>query len=349
MSWLQLALRQHEVCWHTPRHPGEQRVFLYGNSAIFGYPLPTEQTLSYLLNQHFDRSDGPAYVFNLGFAGSFQVKDALIMRASLAYQPDAIVYAATLSDFDHFAPCWLPGIVRLFDGNRSLALQFASERPAGLAEPLQIYRTVLTTPSPEHSRAQPLWQIGAFVRTLAREHADRVRHYLLPSLRDSAINTSGRQTHYDCAKTREEAGHLYNHWQEWNILAYLKEVSDSTGVPVAIVNWPVAHEPVDDCYNVRFTNAALSEYNLWLAEEAKAAGFAYLDLHDFLAPEDFVDSLHVSAPGHRKLAERFAPFLDALLSEIESTRQRTRQTATERTATAQTERSGDRPPERQHE
>jgi hypothetical protein len=320
VAWLRLLLQQHEVCWRAPRQPNELRVFLYGDSAVFGHPLHSEDTVAYHLNEHFDRSGIPAHIFNLGFAGAFQLKDALIMRASLAYQPDVIVYAVTLSEFDHFAPCWWPGIVALFDANRPLVLQFAAEHPAGLQEPLEIYRSLLSAPSLEHSPAQQLRQLGAFVRTAAREEALRIRRYALPNLPDDPVETEGRQNHYDCAKTKKMIEQHYSNWQTWNILAYLREIRDATGIPVLVVNWPVANEPVDDCYNVRYTNAALREYNQWLAEQVRASGFSYVDLYDFLSPEDFVDSLHVTAAGHRKLAERLAPILDSLISDLEQTK-----------------------------
>src|SRR2546426_105394 len=49
--WLQLLLRQHELCWRPPARPDELRVVLGGNSAMFGFPLPVEETFGYLLNE----------------------------------------------------------------------------------------------------------------------------------------------------------------------------------------------------------------------------------------------------------------------------------------------------------
>ena len=328
--WLELLLRQHEVCWRAPQQPDELRVFLYGNSAVFGYSLRPQDSFAYGLNERFDRRRIPAHIFNLGFAMTYQLKDALIMRASLTYQPDVIVYGVTLSDFEHVAPSPFFGIMQFFDVNRALALQFAAERPAGLEEPLEIYRSLLSMVSLEHSPAQQLWQLGAAIRAAAREHARRIPGKTSPDLPDDPEWTARRRTlRYDCGRIKEGIEQRFKDWQQWNILAYLKQLSDSTGVPVAIINWPVANEPVDDCYNVRYTNAALAEYNQWLAEQAHAAGFAYIDLHDFLSPEDFVDSLHVAPRGHRKLAERLAPFLDTWLSHIASDRRTSPQTATD--------------------
>src|SRR5262245_5810935 len=65
--WLEIMLRQHELCWRAPRTPNELRVLLLGSSAVYGFPLPVEETLSGYLNDHFARTGTPAHMFNLGF------------------------------------------------------------------------------------------------------------------------------------------------------------------------------------------------------------------------------------------------------------------------------------------
>jgi hypothetical protein len=314
--WLQLLLRQHEVCWRRPDSKDEVRIFLYGNSAIFGHPLPVRETLAHLLNERFFATHFPAHVFNLGFVATYQLKDAVIIHESQTYEPGLIIYATSLSDFDHYAPTLWPGLAKLFTSNASEMIQFADEKPAGLSALLEIYRGVVLDPRYGAERATRLRQIGALLRTGVRHHAQTIRHRLLPGEAPASLDVERRQTQYDCATTKKDFATRYDGWQAWNALAYLQQIQETTGVQVLIVNWPAAHEPVDDCYNVRYPSAAFAEFNQWLQEQATSRGMHYLDLHELLPAEDFVDSLHVSAPGHRNIADAIQPIIESLVKRI---------------------------------
>jgi hypothetical protein len=107
----------------------------------------------------------------------------------------------------------------------------------------------------------------------------------------------------------------FQNWQGWNILAFLEQLQRERDLLLLIVHWPVAHEPVDDCYNVRFTNALAAEFVDWLAAESRALELAYLDLHDLLPSDDFLDSLHVSPKGQRRIANAIAQTLEPMLEQ----------------------------------
>jgi len=308
--WLGLLLRQHEVCWRIPTRDDEVRIFAVGNSAVFGYPLLPSETFSAALNARFAATGVPAHVFNLGFVTTYQLKDALIVREALAYAPRVIVYALTLTEFMHIAPTPYPIDVEFFRANAPATLRFAAERPPGLAEPLDRYRVFLDGPW-EFLRALHLDQIGALVHAAVRRGADAVRQHWFPEYAGKSPPLDARQTTYDCDKTKRDALSAYYEWQQWNILDFLQQLRDTLGIDIVIVNWPVAHEPVDDCYNVRYPAALVQQYNQWLAEQAQRRAFAYVDVHDLLPSDAFVDSLHVTASGHQAIAEHLAPMLEA--------------------------------------
>ena len=164
-------------------------------------------------------------------------------------------------------------------------------------------------------------ETGRFVRYTARSYADALRRrFLLPEghLPPDGIPPNERrhlrrQTRYDCAKTQAKYAKLFTGWQEWSVLPWLAELRERTGVRVALLNWPVAHEPVGACYNVRLPEVALREFNAVIRAEASRLNLPLLDLHDLLAPDDFFDSLHPRPKGQRKIAERLAPEIRALL------------------------------------
>jgi len=325
--WLEPLLRQHEICWYAAAHPDELRIFVYGNSAVFGFPLPVEETLGPLLNRQFPEADIPAHLFNLGFVAAYQIKDALIIHESLKYQPDVIVYALTLSEFNHVRPEMAklrtpqPGaeVMRQFIGSNARELAaFAEERPAGLAAALEAYRS-LPGSSAHACHFLPgdhLRQLGALVRTAVHLHARSIRTRLFPNHPAPQLQTRGRQSRYDCAHTKSEYAQLYRRWTDWNVLTYLRQIHQTLGIPIVVVNWPVAHEPIDDCYNVRYPSAALQQFNNWMERETRTRGMYYVNLQTLLPADDFLDSLHVSARGHRKIAYWLGRALHPLLLNL---------------------------------
>jgi len=250
----------------------------------------------------------------LGMVATYQLKDAVIIHESLKYRPDLIIDAVTPSDFSHYAPSPWPSLVDFFNSNRAASIAFAQEHPQGLAEPLETYRDELTRTAPSYPILH-LHRIGRTIRAIIRQNALDTRHLLAPDAPPPPFDSAGRQTTYDCAKTQNDMDLWYRNWKDWNILAYLAQVRDATGVQVAIVNWPVAHEPVGACYNVRYTNEMFEDYNQWLREETRALGLPYLDLHDSLPADEFIDSLHLDADGNQKVAEKMAAFLMPLLEK----------------------------------
>jgi hypothetical protein len=310
--WLELLLRQHEICWR--RSAGEARIALVGNSGIFGYPLPVEQTFGGRLNAHFDAHRIPAHVFNLAFVNSYQLRDAVIIHEALAYAPDVLLYPVTFAEFVHTAPAvFPPHLVRFFTSNKPSLYELASKPPAGLAELLAVYRAMLDQSEVSNDAFFRLREVGAFARSAAQQHALRVKHALTAI--SPTIRTKGRQTKYNCGQILADTAWQYDHWRDWSVLGYAAELQRA-GIEVVIVNWPVAHEPVDDCYNVRWSAANVAAFNDWTARESRALGLRYIDLHAFLAPEEFLDSLHLSPAGHQRVADRLAAELDPVIRSV---------------------------------
>ena len=308
--WLELLLRQHEVCWRSGRE-GEARVFLLGNSGPFGFPNRAEEALAGALNAHFDAARIPAHVFNLGMVNAYQLKDALILYQALRYDPDFILYAPTLGDFVHVAPLPYPTISELMVTNGTQLMALGATNPAGLlGKAIERYQLVFRL---QDSRGF-LWtlrQIGTYVRSVVRQHANRLA-VLLSGVAPGpppGVPTGP----YDCTKLKDLEARQFADWQRWNILAWLEQVSRERGIPVLVINWPRRAQPIDGCYNQRHTSAALEEWDGWLRAQTAVSGLAYLDFRQLLAPGDFVDSIHVAPRGHRRIAEALAPTLETML------------------------------------
>jgi hypothetical protein len=313
--WLEPALRQHELCWWGRAHPAQPRAVLIGSSAVYGLPLPVDDTVSERLNAHLARVGVPGHVFNLGWVGAYQLRDAVILDAALAYEPDLIIYAVTLADFNQLDSSF-PTLREFFLSNHARVVALAASQPPGLEEPLARLAASDTGAGYFALGVLRLRESGALVRDAVRAHADSLARHLDPTYPLPSTSTAGRQPHYDCAETLRSAARLYGNWQSWNILAYLEQVRAAHALPILIVNWPIAHEPVESCYNVRHSTASVEEFNRWLPAEAAARGLGYVDLHDLLPPELFVDSLHVTAEGHHRIAEQLAPVVETMLRDL---------------------------------
>jgi len=309
--WLELLLRQHEVCRRDV--PGEVRIFLTGSSSVFGFPFPAEQTFAHRLNESFVATGVPAHVFNLAFVNPYQVRDAVIINEARRFAPDIMLYPITRAAFVHAAPVFYPALARFFDANRAAIDRLAADPPAGLDEPIQAYAAMFQRQKRRDFPLEYLRESGRLLRTSARLHARSVAAAMGGTLPPLARTTRRPAGEYDCAKTRDDTAKHFADWQNWNILSYLEELRRRDGVEVVLVYWPLSHEPVEDCYNIRETAAGVEEFAAWMREQATARNFPYVDLHTVLARELFLDSLHVSAEGHVRIAELLAQALQPIV------------------------------------
>ncbi|MDX2168153.1 MAG: hypothetical protein SF182_13850 [Deltaproteobacteria bacterium] len=313
---LDLLLRQHELCWRRPAAAGERRVALLGSSAVFGFPLAAEQTLSADLNARLARDGVAAHVFNLAFVNPDQLRDAMILDAALPYHLDAIVYPLTLAEFSHIAPTRFPPLVNFYAANLDRMAQLSQAPPAGLAEPLQHYAGFIANQRAIRSPLAWVPDAAALLRAGLRDRGRRIGLALTGTAPPPDARSRGRQPAYDCAKTQRDTALRYGEgWATWNILAELERVQRERGIPVLIAYWPVAHEPQGDCYSVRYTNAQVREFGAWVQQESAARGLAYVDLHTLLPPDLFLDSLHVSPAGQQRIAAALAGPLETLLAD----------------------------------
>jgi len=80
-----------------------------------------------------------------------------------------------------------------------------------------------------------------------------------------------------------------------------------------VVHWPLNHQPSGACYDMRISDARLAQFLEWLKADTAERGLAYVDLHDLLRPDEFLDSLHLTAEGNRRVAAALAPAVENVL------------------------------------
>jgi len=311
--WLNLLLRQHEVCWRKPEQPGETRIFAIGNSAIYGFPWPSDLSSIGFVNKSFERQEIPAHLFNLGLMFTYQTKEAMVLSEALPYKPDFIVYGVTLDDLAHLAPYPYLPVATFFDANSRTVERLASDPPPTFEEPFRLYRDTQA----ESVRPIASWtefrEMGTFVRLAMEQTAKALRKKMFPEFREKIPKIRRGSRRYRCRGIIPGFEEKYAGWKEWSMLEYLAELRAETGVEVLVVNWPVAHEPRGACYNARYPTEAFNEYVEWMENKAAELELDYLDLHDLLVRREFVDSVHPTVKGQRKVARRLEAEIITLL------------------------------------
>ena len=318
---ISLLLAQHEVCWRDPDSRGEKRIFLVGNSNVWGHPLPVAESYSAIVQDRLDQTGLAAHLFNLGFFGTYQLKDALILGRALDFAPDLIVYGASLADSRHVVPLlWPPAIVRFFEVNARLLVDPDAPTLAGLEQPARVYAAA--------SAAEPWWlarwvllrELGRYVRAVLRGSTQELlmNRLVHASSRATPVGKApgpllGSGASYSCTKVEERFATDFANWQDWSILPSLESLQRHRGIPVLVVNWPLAHVPRETCYSSLFPAHAVEAFNEWLERETRRRGLAYLDLHDLLPPDAFTDPLHLDAEGQTRLADALAAAIEGWL------------------------------------
>jgi hypothetical protein len=90
----------HEVS-STAGHQGEYRVFIFGDSSVWGTLLANADTLSGQINAlKLETCSGrPVVAYNLGYPSNSATKDLLLMEAAQQYHPDLSIWLFSLLAF----------------------------------------------------------------------------------------------------------------------------------------------------------------------------------------------------------------------------------------------------------
>lgn len=310
---LNLLLRQHEVCWRSPASPDERRVFVLGNSSVLGFPHGADDTAIEILNRRFAEDGVAAHLFNLGFVYTYNLKDTLILREALRYEPDVIVLSVMLNDLVHVAPLRYLPIVKFFNGNSREVERFANEAPTAMGEPFALWRDFQA----DEVRGLAAWRTfrdaGRLVRIATRNWALDLRRQWFP---DMPPTRPPNERDYECDEAVTAFEERHADWQAWNPLAYLEQVRAETGAEILVVNWPAARNPQGRCFNHRYTFRALRFYRNWIAEQARSRGFHFVDLQPDFPQDEFFDSIHPSTAGQVTIARLIEPHLRELLVSV---------------------------------
>jgi hypothetical protein len=279
----------------------EFRVLVLGDSTIWGLQLGADQVLPGQLNELGLACGGRGMRFyNLSFPRSSATKDILILDASLATEPDAIIWLVTWYTLspktraDH----WL--ITQNPDAYARLATRFDF------------------LPKDYHP---PEWADTVYARDRTLFRWVRYQLYAaiqLATQRDQMPGATQLPTKELTADENFEGLKPPALRSNQVSIDQVEDLHDlANGIPVLLVNEPilimrdVANSDVR--YNSYYPRWVYDQYRARLAEAASINTWNYLDLWDLFPEQAFADTpLHLTPAAHRQLADYLVPTIQAM-------------------------------------
>jgi lysophospholipase L1-like esterase len=293
---------------HAISHPkaaDEFRVVLIGDSGTWGWLLENENTLSGQINKaNLRTADGrQVVVYNLGYPIMALTKDLMILKEVKQYEPDLILWPVTLQSLP-----W----------TKQLVHPLVQENPDRVRSLINNYDLGL---NPRDDRLNDLSLVDRSIVGQRRSLADllRLQSYGfswaatgIDLVQPSEITL--RATDFEEDVSWDDFEDPVNLTSDILALDALDVGINIAGeAPILIINEPIFISDGENSelrYNAWYPRWAYDDYRQLMASWAGGEDRHYLDLWDFVSPEEFTDSpVHLTPVGIKTLA-------DALSSEI---------------------------------
>ena len=269
----------------------EYRVFLIGDSSVWGFLLGPEETLAAQLNQlDLHSSDGRRMNFlNLGYPTLSLTKDLLLLDYAQRYEPDLILWFVTLES--------LPVKKQLTSPILTLNPEAANDLIDQVDLELDDLGGTLEIPS--------FWERTIIGRR--RILADILRHQIFGVLWtathvDHHIPATYNQRTEDLSEELTFQGMLPEQFSLSDMaFGVLQAGIDLSQAPIVVVNEPIflsEGKNSDLRYNFYYPIWAYDQYRSSLIQEADLLGWELLDMWNLLPGDVFTDSaIHYNAEG----------------------------------------------------
>jgi hypothetical protein len=309
-------LDAHEIA--QPKAPDEFRVIFLGDSATFCLYCRSNEAIPQVFTDLGMTVDGKhVRGYNLAYPGSDWLKDILILKHALKYQPDAIVWPVTAKGSGDQPLPQEPDahlITRLNTAELpALAQQYNLDTwdTRRYAEADAWYQRSIWT----HGGRLRDWLV-LIARTLrnalVQPGKDLTQDYLYPG---PSVTTQPVRPIAEINNTLPGYDSMPN--RQWELLRAGQQIAREANVPLLIVNEPmyVGGGPNSDVnYNSFYERALYDRFRAALAGFTLQHDMAYLDLWNLLPPENFSNtSLHYNLDGNRAVAQAIWQGLHTLI------------------------------------
>jgi hypothetical protein len=288
-----------------PKFSTEYRVLLIGDSATWGYLLLPDQTLAAYLNEmQLHTPDGKQVVFyNLGYPVMSLLKDVLLLKRGLEYQPDLVLWLVTLESF----PMQKQFASPLLEQNQSEVMRMLND--------LELNKAMPTPPLVQ----QPLWKRSLIGQRKAL--ADWFRYQLYGFLWtathiDHAIPDEIPEKQVDLSADTEfysqSPPNFDPHFLAFAVLEAAFHLATPT--PIILINEPMFISNGLNSqirYNFYYPRWAYDEYRNLLANFCLERSLTCWDIWNLIPPDEFTNTaIHMTPQGTAQTAQWIATALD---------------------------------------
>jgi hypothetical protein len=292
----------------TPKTPDEYRIFLIGDSSVWGTLLTPEQTLAGQLNAKPISACGKtARVYNLGYPYISLLQELMILDEALQYQPDMVIWLATLESFPEDKQMTAPLVANSPERVRDLIFKYELN-----GDP--------DDPALNHAST---WD-QTFV-SRRRSLADLFRLQLYGVLWSATGIDQFYPEDYERAQTDFEEDFEFHSLKPpatlEGLLAFdvLDAGLNAADVPTILVNEPILISDgvnSDIRYNFFYPRWAYDEYRTLLGEYTTQQSVPYLDLWNIVPMDQFTNSgVHLTPFGESLLADRVSEAIETYCNE----------------------------------
>lgn len=310
---LDAMFASHEVT--APKPADEYRVFVLGDSSVWGTLLRPEDTLAGRLNAaSLALADGrPMRFYNLGYPTISLTKDLMLLSMAMDYRPDLIVWLVTLEAFPYDNQLDSPLVAHNAAPVRRLIKQYdlrLNPTDPALADPSFWERTLI-------GRRRALADVFRLQLYGVMWAATGIDQYYPPTYEPRAEDLSGEVEYHGLRPPR-----LTEQALAFDVLS--AGVKAAGRLPVLLVNEPMFVSSGKNSglrYNFFYPRWAYDDYRQLLGAYARARGWRLLDAWDAVANAEFTNSaIHYTPVGSAQLAAKVGPEALALAETTESLR-----------------------------
>ncbi|MEM6284682.1 MAG: hypothetical protein AAF787_21010 [Chloroflexota bacterium] len=292
------------IIYSAARDDDEYRVFLLGDSAMWGFNLvAADQYATHINAQNPATPDEqPVRVYNLAYPGTSAAKDLLILEYAMRYSPDLVIWMVTPTGLTHEEQISHditrsnPNFARTVFDNYRLDL-----------EPDYITTTLWErTLYGQREQLFRLLRLQLYAGTWAGIGFD----HRIPDTYPTPTNDFDDDLRW---RDRDPGHNLLDQWD----MDVVRAVMNRTSPDMILINEPVYRadgENSDLHYNSYLPRWVNDTYRETMAALATENDWTYYDWWDAVPPSEFIDPLHVKPDGAQQVSDML---LDVILENAE--------------------------------
>lgn len=299
---IDVMMASHEVS--APKDPDEFRVVLLGDSSVWGEDSPVSQSISVLWNKTADTCNGRKLeYYNLAYPHPSVVKDLIILKEAMAFDPDLVVWFVTLNSLTtrRLSPFILANADRAVQVLDTYAIPYDPQDAAALSRQDTWYEKTLLGRRSDLARMVKLQALGVLWALGGTDGYVPEGPAALPS-----NDVRSDRTYKDLESVDQLQGEIM-----WSALAAGHDIAGQ--VPLLVINEPIfiaSGANSDVRYNIRYPRWAYDYYRDELQSTSQTNQWNYLDLWDSVPAALFPDSfLHILPEGRQIVIEKTDPVL----------------------------------------